>query len=113
MKKQIHISASEVSQYKQITGYKGSNWPQAFLLTLWSYFTVPELRDKEHLLVEQHIDCLNEIQLDEEYDVSLVRTETIAKEKIAFWTYSLQIRKEDMLYAECKTKIYVKIVSSI
>ncbi len=108
MMKQIYISKKDVASYQQLFHHDNSLFPKTYLLTLWRYFLVDELKEVNHLLVEQLIHSFNDIQLDTYYDVSLSKIDTLEKKQIAFWTYRLSIKKGDVLYAQCDSKIYIQ-----
>lgn len=106
--KKILIGKDEVAEYKTIVHYEGKEWPKSFLLTLWRYFSVPELEKNEHLLVEQSVVIKKKIVLDKTYEITLEKVDVQQRTNSEFWTYLLTIKKEGIFYGECQTKIYVR-----
>ncbi|MCJ1993752.1 hypothetical protein GYN24_04060 [Lactococcus piscium] len=82
-------------------------------MTLWRHFDIVDLTDRTHLLVEQHISYLKDIEFDQSYEISLIRESVLPKETCEFWTYLLTIEKGAELYATCRSKIYVKGIEPI
>ncbi|MCJ1979849.1 conserved hypothetical protein [Lactococcus piscium] len=82
-------------------------------MTLWRHFDIVDLTDKTHLLVEQHISYLKDIEFDQSYEISLTREAVLPKARCEFWTYLLTIEKGGELYAHCRSKIYVKGIEPI
>lgn len=110
IKKIVSITRDEMNTYKKLVGYKGEKWPHTFLLTLWRHFDITDLTDKTHLLVEQQISYLRDIEVDQDYEISLIREAILAKETCEFWTYLLTIEKGGERYASCRSKLYVKSI---
>lgn len=108
MKKNLLISSDDVQQFNQLVHYSGTAFATSYFLTLWRQFSVEELKDLTHLLVEQQIHYKRKIQLDAYYQVSLEKTASVDKGDIAFWTYELSITKGDLCYVKCLSKIYIK-----
>ncbi|MGX7024028.1 hypothetical protein [Vagococcus hydrophili] len=106
--KEIFINSKEINSFNQLVHYSGSTFSKAYFLTLWRYFTVDDLKDTQHLLVEQHIDDFIPIILDEYYSVTLNKIDVLTKNDISFWTYELLIKKGEKNYARCLSKIYIK-----
>lgn len=108
MEKWLTIKKADVLTYQQLLHIKEIGIPNAFLLTLWQYFDVPELKQQDYLLATQKVRVYQELQVDQAYLVALNRIKIVTKKTAAFWTYRLTISKEARIYAQCDTKIYVR-----
>ncbi|MCI1985006.1 MAG: hypothetical protein LKJ48_00395 [Lactobacillus sp.] len=106
----IVLRRSEVARYCRAVHYRGAGWPQSYLLTLWRYFSVPELMGREYWLSEQAITIKRPLVLDHAYAARLVRCGREAHQHGELWRYQLILLAKQQEVATCLTTIWVASV---
>lgn len=108
MRKVILITKQKIVEYQRQLALSESSFPVSFLLTLWQYFDVSKVTSQSHVLLEQSITLHNTLQFEVYYDCYLDLVDVIDKKKAQIWLYQLTVKRKEVLYAQCQTKIYVQ-----
>jgi hypothetical protein len=112
LSQRILISTATVTRYQQAFGLDAATLPGTFLLTLWQYFKVPELAQRDYLLIQQQVQLQQPLTWPSSYVATLQRTAILPKKHAAIWIYHLIVWKEGQQFADCETRIYVRPVSN-
>lgn len=108
--KTIRFSEADIRVYNQLVDPTlGSKISLSYLATLWQDFDLPELADQMPILMKQAFSLCRELGFHQAYAISLDLTDkTPFKPGKACWTYTLAIKEENEVIANCATTLLVE-----